>query len=352
MAVFLYSAIERLEKVEMPKINPNLSLDEDFNYVGDRRKRRLKYHSPKVSEVQILTSLADETGGQEHFDFTYRASRHERQWIVSSLGDFYDQQWLTDVLRLLKGGKEASVYQCTADPAITTGYIAAKVYRPRQFRNLKNDHLYREGRERLDSDGNVIVDGGKHHAMDKRTAYGLELMHTSWIEHEFKTMQILHAAGVDVPVPYASGNNAILMQYIGADEMPAPTLNTLELPLPEARLLLDRVLFNIDRMLTHHRIHGDLSAFNILYWEGNITLIDFPQAIDPRQNRNAYQIFERDVVRIGDYFSRQGVTVNSRQIARQIWKTHHYKIKPEVHPSLLDDQDDDDVAYWRALSDE
>jgi serine/threonine-protein kinase RIO1 len=37
------------------------------------------------------------------------------------------------------------------------------------------------------------------------------MMHTSWVQHEFQTMQILHAAGADVPVPYACDNNAILM---------------------------------------------------------------------------------------------------------------------------------------------
>ncbi len=51
-------------------------------------------------------------------------------------------------------------------------------------------------------------------------------------------------------------------------------------------------------------MHGDLSAYNILYWEGHIALIDFPQVVPARDNRNAYAIFERDVTRLCAVFHR------------------------------------------------
>ena len=267
------------------------------------------------------------------------------------MGSFYDGQWLDDVLRLLKGGKEASVYQCLANPAVTLSapYIAAKVYRPRRFRNLKNDHLYREGRARLDENGHEILDGRMNHAMDKRTGYGLRLMHSSWIEHEYQTMQILHAAGADIPTPYARGDNAIMMEYIGGSDMPAPTLNTINLHPDEAAPLFERVLHNVDLMLANQRVHGDLSAFNVLYWEGQIKVIDFPQAVNPHRNRNAYLIFKRDIRRLCEYFARQGVISNARQIAAEMWTSHGYRIRPNVHPGLLDDNDEDDYAYWQRM---
>ena len=43
----------------------------------------------------------------------------------------------------------------------------------------------------------------------------------------------------------------------------------------------DEKLFAISILLFCDSIHGDLSAFNILYWNGAITIIDFPQAVDP-----------------------------------------------------------------------
>ena len=52
-------------------------------------------------------------------------------------------------------------------------YLAAKVYRPRRFRSLKNDHMYREGRVNLDEDGREITEDGMQHAMRKKTDFGL-----------------------------------------------------------------------------------------------------------------------------------------------------------------------------------
>ena len=183
--------------------------------------------------------------------------------------------------------------------------------------------------------------------MHKRTDYGLELLHTSWIEHEFKTLELLHAAGADVPRPYAAGDNAILMGYIGGDGVAAPSLNQLDLEPDEAKRLFERTLWNIDLMLSHDRIHGDLSAYNILYWEGEITLIDFPQAVSPNENRNALSIFQRDVGRVCEYFAAQGVRCNPRKLALDMWTSHRQRLQPELDPRWLDEANQEDRRRWR-----
>ena len=323
-----------------------------------RKTQRLKLdwnpnHKPKGIPQEVRQQLAEQTDLKDHFNFTYQASRHERRWIIDSLGDFYEGQWLDDVLRLIKGGKEAHVYQCQANPSVSglqKPYIAAKVYRPRQFRNLRKDHIYREGRTDLDADGNLITEDGMLNAMRQRSAYGLELLHTSWIEHEFQALRTLQSAGADVPAPLARGNNSILMSYIGGDETPAPTLNTVDLEPQEARQLFQRLLHNIELMLAHKIVHGDLSAYNVLYWEGQITVIDFPQVIDPHINRNAYRIFVRDLTRLCEYFASQGVKSNPRKLAAQLWAKFGYHTSPEVHPALLDAEDAGDRRYWRKMS--
>ena len=335
----------------MPKLNPNLFLDDEYEVYVDRRQHRLVSYKPNYSPKQSLDEMVFELTGDagESLEFSYNATRHEREWITNSLGGFYDQHWFEDILRLLKGGKEASVYQCLGTDTTSSEYIAAKIYRPRRFRNLKNDHLYREGRARLDADGNEIINGGMQHAMNGRSAYGLQLLHTSWIEHEYQALQILHEAGADVPTPYARGDNAILMEYIGGPEMPAPTMNGVNLDTDEAQPLFERVLRNIEIMLASGRIHGDLSAYNVLYWQGEITLIDFPQVISPVENRNAFKIFERDVRRICEYFARQGVRSNPRRIAADMWTAFNHRLLPDVHPGLLDDDNEGDRAYWRKI---
>ncbi len=322
-------------------------LEPDGEESTERHRQPKEPHKPRHRRVETLEIVPQPDEGPGELNFTYHPSRHESEWIVNSLGDFYQNEWISDILRQVKGGKEATVYQCKADPKVTDGFIAAKVYRPRRFRSLKNDHIYREGRDQLDEDGNVIIDDGKLHAIRKRTAYGLELMHTSWIEHEYKTLQILNKAGADIPVPYASGNNAILMEFIGDEDQAAPTLNSINLERAEADVLFERVIHNVELMLANGCVHGDLSAFNILYWEGDIKIIDFPQVTHPRANRNAFAIFERDLTRVCEYFERMGVHTQPIPLAAKLWTAYRFRMAPEVHPSLLDEESEADREYWR-----
>lgn len=315
-----------------------------------RRNKPVQAHrKPKQTSESIFFSLASEHDENDEFIQSYNPSRHERQWILDSLGFFYQQKWFTDILRLVKGGKEASVYLCQAHPTTSQRYLAAKVYRPRLFRNLRNDHIYREGRTNLDADGNQIHDGGMIHAMRKRTEYGKQLLHSSWVEYEYQALCLFYPLGLDCPRPFARANNAILMEYIGDANFPAPPLASFQLKRNVASSLFDRVLYNMETMLAHNRIHADLSAYNILYWDGEIKIIDFPQIISPFENKNAFTIFERDVKRICEYFQRQGVRREPKELARELWKKHHLSDKLDIDPSLLDSENDEDNRYWENL---
>ena len=325
--------------------------DEDaldaFLQFDAQRPRHPKGRISKKLEAEEHTFIHAQDTSRENLKFTYKAARFEEGWLLDSLISFFEQQWISDVSRKVKGGKEASVYQCRAGAAISGRLAAAKVYRPRMLRNLRNDHLYREGREDLDDEGRVILDDGKIKAMRQRTQYGQDLLHQSWISYEFTTLQTLHAAGADVPEPYTMAGNAILMGYIGDLDEAAPALNEIDLDRGEAKALFERVIHNIDLMLANDVIHGDLSAYNILYWEGDVVLIDFPQAISPKVNRNAFRIFERDVTRVCEYFSEQGVASDPYKLARRLWTSHDLRLRQEIHPRLLDAEDPKDRKLWQ-----
>ncbi len=317
---------------------------EDLNGLPPIRNVPNRQLRGKTKPKQKLSQSAPEpilnlTDKQDALAFSYSGSKHEKEWLTNSLEDFYRQGWFEDILRLIKGGgKEASVYQCLANETASAKYLAAKIYRPRKFRQLRNDSLYREGRLQLDDEGHEIHDGRTLHAIQKRTNFGMQLLHTSWIEHEFQTMRILFESGAKVPQPLISGNNAILMDYIGWDEMPAPTLNTITLDRVELQQIFDQVIDNIEIMLDSQRVHGDLSAYNILYFEGEIFMIDFPQAINPEENRNAYAIFQRDLKRLFEYFQQGGLNCDPDEWSRTLWQRHGYSLRPSIHPSLLEQE--------------
>lgn len=280
------------------------------------------------------------------FKFTYKAARFEDAWLLDSLAAIVDRCWISDVLRKVKGGKEASVYLCRSGPGMDAPLVAAKVYRPRSLRNLKNDQQYRDGRPDLDENCNILGDDDAAAEIRKRSTFGEELRHQSWIAYEFATLEILYKAGADVPRPYAMERNAILMGYVGDLTVAAPALSSVGLELDEAKTLYGRVVHNIDLMLEHDRIHGDLSAYNILYWDGDITLIDFPQVVLPEANPASWSIFLRDVTRTCQYFSAQGVDCDARKLAVDLWTSHGHKVTKEIHPKYLDAEKPEDRQFW------
>ena len=74
---------------------------------------------------------------KDEFRPTFTGGRQEQRWIEESLGGFFADGWLTDILYRVKGGKEATVYCCKAHPATGHDLIAAKVFRPRMFRAIR-----------------------------------------------------------------------------------------------------------------------------------------------------------------------------------------------------------------------
>jgi RIO kinase 1 len=330
------------------KLFNDLYWDEDEAYYYLPRIKGL-VEQRRVAEIEkgprhpkkISADISEQIDTLHEYQFTYQASRHEKWWLLDSLGPFFDEQWFDDVLKIVKGGKEASVYLCKGNRSADSGLIAAKVYRPRSLRNLRKDHIYREGRPRLDADGLEIIKERQLRAIDRRTAYGHELMHTSWIEHEFRTLKVLYEAGCDVPVPLASDHNAILMEFIGDERITAQTLNEVRLNEVEALQLFEKIIINVNLMLEHQRVHGDLSAYNILYYSGEISIIDFPQAINPNRNPNAYPIFVRDMTRICEYFTAQGVRSDPKEMAEEMWISHGYSIEPNM---LWEEDSDEDFS--------
>jgi RIO kinase 1 len=88
----------------------------------------------------------------------------------------------------------------------------------------------------------------------------------------------------------------------------------------EARELFARVMRNIETILRSYLVHADLSAHNILYWQGEIRIIDLPQAVMADQHPGAFDLLARDVKRVCEYFQRQGVSSDPIALAADLWR--------------------------------
>jgi RIO kinase 1 len=305
---------------------------EDFdNGRSAHRQRGRSKSKPKQTEriEEIAQDVLAMDDGIETWIPTYAKNldphHHERQWVINAVAHFYQENIITDVTRRVKGGKEANVYACIANPASGFDRLAAKLYRERMLRSLKNDAVYKVGRTIRDREGKQVRNSRERRAIINKSGYGQEVDFMMWVGTEFSTQTLLYEAGADVPKPVAQHGHSILMEFIGNEYGAAPALNETSLARDEAEPLFERVLENVRIMLDHHLIHGDLSAYNILYWEGDIWLIDFPQAVEARSNPHAYEILERDIIRVSEYFARFGVDSDPKQLAWDLWYPYSQK---------------------------
>jgi RIO kinase 1 len=189
------------------------------------------------------------------------------------------------------------------------------------FRSLQNDALYRESRAQRDTEGRAVRNDRRWRA-HQRSRRGQQERVATWISDEFLVQRRLYEAGADVPRPYAQIGNALLMDYIGEGEEAAPLLREVSLEREEARTLFEQLLLSIELFLACDCIHGDLSAYNILYQPGTVTIIDFAQAVDPRYNLEVYPFLLRDVERVCRYFARYGIETEANRLASAMWERY------------------------------
>ena len=156
-------------------------------------------------------------------------------------------------------------------------------------------------------------------AVQNKSRFGREAQFGIWIDYEFAALNALSKVGADIPRPMARSESAILMEYLGDHRGPASALQNVELSHNEVYPLFEQLMRNIELWLAHNYIHADLSAYNILYWQDKVTIIDFPQAVDPMDNPDAYALFSRDLERIHSYFAPYGVRCDTRYLARKMW---------------------------------
>jgi RIO kinase 1 len=238
--------------------------------------------------------------------------------ITEQLEHFFDEGLIEKVIRPIKSGKEASVHLCRANPR-TTGedLLALKLYHPLDRRDFRDETMYR--------DGEWIKERRIRVALEKKTAFGREVQGMIWVDREWETLRALSEGGVPVPRPIERTGDAILMTYVGDEELAAPQLRSYRPSNPdETRAIFDQVLGAIQRMLFLNVVHGDLSPYNLLMWDGVVTVIDVPQAVDPRKNRHARSFLQRDLERMCEWAERHGIHMPASRLAADYWTSWEF----------------------------
>jgi RIO kinase 1 len=229
-------------------------------------------------------------------------------WLVT--GGYRDAR-----LGVLKTGKESEVHLVARTAGVRTTLLAEKRFKARDRRSFKNDALYRgvwgEGTRR------------EHRAMKKQTRFGHQAAHARWIANEWESLVRLHDAGATVPPPVELLEDGYLMAFIGDEQRAAPRLSEVDLEPLVARRVWDELVEELAVLVSADRVHGDLSAFNVLWWRGRAVLIDFSQTVEIVTHPAARELLARDVTTLGRYFTRRGVAVDVDRILEHIGADAH-----------------------------
>jgi RIO kinase 1 len=215
--------------------------------------------------------------------------------------------FLDELISGIKTGKEASVFLGKN----SEGFVAVKVYTDLRVRSFKRDESYREGR--------YIGDSRIERAIEQGSQKGLDAHQILWVQEEFRQMKHLYQHAVNVPKPIAVNGISLIMEFIGdGNGNPAPRISDLNMEQEEAEEAFRQSVHNLKQIVRSGRVHGDYSTFNLLWHEEKAIVIDFPQVMELRNNRNARAFLERDVHSLCQSFRKQGVKADEVNVLREV----------------------------------
>lgn len=213
-------------------------------------------------------------------------------WLIT-------EEYQDEVVGEIKSGKEGSVSLVLRSSDHRSCLLASKSYVDRKKRSFQNDTVYREGRR-------FTRDSREQRAIAAGTGFGKELLTGNWFDTEYWALREMWEAGASVPYPVSFDGSRLLMQYLGDWDRAAPRLIDARIDKALAKELLDQVLHQIRLFTAHERVHGDLSAYNILVWHDQAWIIDLPQSVNLFHNQFGVELLTRDINNVATYFAKFG----------------------------------------------
>jgi serine/threonine-protein kinase RIO1 len=141
--------------------------------------------------------------------------------------------------------------------------------------------------------------------MTNKSSYGRGLIEEGWQDMEFRALRAAFDAGVRVPEPYFLYENVLFMEFL-VDEHGAPASRIADMAFTaeQATSLHLEIFLQVKRLLETGRVHGDLSAYNVLMATKGPTIIDMPQVVEVAGNNNAGHILKRDLRNVTEHLAR------------------------------------------------
>lgn len=198
---------------------------------------------------------------------------------------------ISQIFGVIKSGKESRIY---AGIGSGENRIAIKIY-------LTTSAEFKKGMI-------PYIVGDPRFKVVKKDSRSLAYL---WAQKEFKNLQKAYETGIRVPKPLHVEKNILVMEFIGEDDVAAPTLKEMSPNNPSG---MYKVLLGYVRTLYRKAklVHGDLSEYNIMNMHGKPIIFDMSQAVSV-EHPLARQFLLRDLNGLNRFFKKLGVKVKSSE---------------------------------------
>lgn len=222
----------------------------------------------------------------------------------------------------LKSGKEAEIFLVERRFSSGSRLLAHKRYRPRYpvkgelrergFSNstsYRGDSIYKASWFLPTRDKKAVMGGSR---------YGHQLAARLWPMQEWAMLRRAWEAGASVPYPVEQTDEGLMMEFIGDETQAAQKLVQAKLSTVEVASAWEQLVDNLRALTAADMVHADLSAYNLLWWDGRLVVIDLPQAVQFTTNTDAFDLLHRDVSNVGEWFTRRGLAVDVESVYAEL----------------------------------
>lgn len=228
--------------------------------------------------------------------------------LSAILAAFRHERLIDSYLGPLRPGKESHIHCCRRPDG---GYAILKHYTPISVRSFRADAAYGLGTGRAKP--------RVQRAIRNTSEFGLRSKLAVWTGNEERNARHLLALGLRIPEPLGRHGPALLMRMIGGPDQPAAQLREAALDAASATALVPLLQADIATMLRHGLVHGDLSAYNVLWHRGRHWLIDVPQMVHAQDDPLTHELFLRDCRCLLGHLQRCGAAVDAATWAADVW---------------------------------
>lgn len=215
------------------------------------------------------------------------------------LFNLIDKKQIDDISLCINSGKEANVYLAKKGDML----VALKIYAT-SILAFKKRAQYIEGDRRFQQ-------------MNAGSSNSRRLVRL-WAEKEFRNIvRVQTTQTINIPKQLFVEDTILAMEFMGNQQMAAPPLAQICKYLSVSRL--NKIYYSLLRSMRDlfqkcQLVHGDLSEYNLLFWDKKVIMIDIGQAMDA-QNPYAMVLLRVDIRNMNIFFARMGIPiVNAAEI--------------------------------------